>query len=166
MEIHPGAVTIVEIALIQRNYNSGLAGKRNLKLRRFIRKFNSFKFCWNLCEYHLGYLGAQFPRGTSSPYESWVELNLSRKKRRLKSCSKFRGNADWSRCLVVKASGWPSFDRQFGPYPRAIKAAPLLCGLDAVPNFDGRIHQWMEFWPPSLERHDMICFPVVLVVVF
>ena len=42
---------------------------------------------------------------------------------------------------VVKASGWPSFDRQFKPYPRAIKAAPLRCGLDTVPNFDGRIHQ-------------------------
>jgi hypothetical protein len=24
---------------------------------------------------------------------------------------------------------------------RAIKAAPLRCGLDAVPNFGGRIHQ-------------------------
>ncbi len=45
------------------------------------------------------------------------------------------------RGLVVKASDWPSFDHQFGPYPRAIKAAPLWCGLDAVPNFDGRIHQ-------------------------
>jgi hypothetical protein len=24
------------------------------------------------------------------------------------------------RGLVVKASGWPSFDRQFEPYPRAL----------------------------------------------
>ncbi len=47
------------------------------------------------------------------------------------------------RGLVVKTSGWPSFDRQFEPYPRSIKAAPLRCGLDAVPNFDGRIHQKM-----------------------
>ncbi len=45
------------------------------------------------------------------------------------------------RGLVVKASGWPSFDRQYEPYPRAIKAVPLRCGLDAVPNFDVRIHQ-------------------------
>jgi hypothetical protein len=33
---------------------------------------------------------------------------------------------------MVKASGWPSYDRQFEPYPRAIMAAPLWCGLDAV----------------------------------
>jgi hypothetical protein len=45
------------------------------------------------------------------------------------------------RGLVVKASDWPSFDRQFKPYPRAIMAAPLRCGLDADPNFDGIIHQ-------------------------
>jgi hypothetical protein len=45
------------------------------------------------------------------------------------------------RGLVVKASRWQSFDRHFEPYPRATKAAPLRCGLDAVPNIDGRIHQ-------------------------
>jgi hypothetical protein len=30
---------------------------------------------------------------------------------------------------VVKASGWQSLDRQFEPYPCAIKAVPSWCGL-------------------------------------
>ena len=32
------------------------------------------------------------------------------------------------------------------PYPRAITAAPSWCGLDAVPNIDGRIHQEKDFF--------------------
>ncbi len=42
---------------------------------------------------------------------------------------------------IGHGKGWQSFDRQFEPYPCAIKAAPLRCGLDAVPNIDGRRHQ-------------------------
>ncbi len=34
---------------------------------------------------------------------------------------------------MVMASGWQSFDRQFEPYLRAFMAAPLRCGLGAVP---------------------------------
>ncbi len=42
---------------------------------------------------------------------------------------------------MVKASGWQSFDRQFDPYPRAIKVAPLWCSLGCCSESDGRIHQ-------------------------
>ena len=42
---------------------------------------------------------------------------------------------------MVKASGWRSFDRQFEPYPRAIKAAPLWCSLGCRSKSDGIIHQ-------------------------
>jgi hypothetical protein len=45
------------------------------------------------------------------------------------------------RGLMVKASGWQSFDRQFDPYPRAIKVAPLWCSLGCRSESDGRIHQ-------------------------
>jgi hypothetical protein len=38
------------------------------------------------------------------------------------------------RGLMVKASGWQSFDRQFDPYPRAIRWRPCGAALDAVPN--------------------------------
>jgi hypothetical protein len=41
---------------------------------------------------------------------------------------------------IVKASGL-SFDRQFEPYPRAIKAAPVWCSLGCRSESDGRIHQ-------------------------
>jgi hypothetical protein len=34
-----------------------------------------------------------------------------------------------------------SFDRQFDPYPRAIKVAPLWCSLGCRSESDGRIHQ-------------------------
>jgi hypothetical protein len=47
---------------------------------------------------------------------------------------------------MVKASGWSSFDRQLEPYPRAIKAAPLQCGLDDIPNFDGIKHKKLGFY--------------------
>ncbi len=44
--------------------------------------------------------------------------------------------------------GWQSFDRQFEPYPRAIKAAPLRCGLDAVQSLEGRTRpkKWVFFF--------------------
>ncbi len=45
------------------------------------------------------------------------------------------------RGLMVKASGWQSFDRQFDPYLRAIKVAPLWCSLGCRSESDGRIHQ-------------------------
>ncbi len=45
------------------------------------------------------------------------------------------------RGLMVKASGWQSFDRQFDPYPCAIKVAPLWCSLGCRSESDGRIHQ-------------------------
>ncbi len=45
------------------------------------------------------------------------------------------------RGLMVKASGWQSFDRQFDPYPRVIKVAPLRCSLGCRSESDGRIHQ-------------------------
>jgi hypothetical protein len=36
--------------------------------------------------------------------------------------NKKNGKGAWGGCrgLMVKASGWPSFDRQFEPYPRAL----------------------------------------------
>ena len=44
------------------------------------------------------------------------------------------------RGLMVMASGWQSFDRQFEPYLRAFMAAPLRCGLGCRSRTDGRIH--------------------------
>jgi hypothetical protein len=40
--------------------------------------------------------------------------------------------------LMVKASGWQSFDRHFEPYPRAIKVAPLWCSVGSRSESDGR----------------------------
>jgi hypothetical protein len=45
------------------------------------------------------------------------------------------------RGLMVKASGWQLFDRQFQPCLRAIMAAPLWCGLGCRSRTDGRIHR-------------------------
>ena len=45
------------------------------------------------------------------------------------------------RGLMVMASGWQSFDRQFEPYLRAFMAAPLRCGLGCRSRTDGRIHR-------------------------
>ncbi len=44
------------------------------------------------------------------------------------------------RGLMVMASGWQSFDRQFKPYLRTFMAAPLRCGLGCRSRTDGRIH--------------------------
>ncbi len=42
------------------------------------------------------------------------------------------------RGLMVKASGWQSFDRQLEPYLRAFMAAPLWCGLGCRSRIDGK----------------------------
>jgi hypothetical protein len=48
--------------------------------------------------------------------------------------------------LMVKASGWQLFDRQFEPYPRAIKVALFWCSLGWRYPSDGRIHQLRIFF--------------------
>jgi hypothetical protein len=45
------------------------------------------------------------------------------------------------RGLMVKASGWQSFDRQFEPCLRAFMAAPLRCGLGWRSRTGGGIHR-------------------------
>jgi hypothetical protein len=56
------------------------------------------------------------------------------------------------RGLMVMASGWQSFDRQYEPYLRAFMAAPLRCGLGCRSRTDGRIHRSWIFCPLDLMR--------------
>jgi hypothetical protein len=56
------------------------------------------------------------------------------------------GSSRGCRGLMVMASGWQSFDRQFEPYLLAIMAAPLRCGLGCRSRTDGRIHRSWFFW--------------------
>ena len=51
----------------------------------------------------------------------------------------------WERCrgLVVKASGWQSFDLHFETNLRAFMAAPMWCSWDAIPVFIDPDWFWM-----------------------
>ncbi len=67
-----------------------------------------------------------------------------------------RGALEGCRGLVVKASGWQSFGRQFEPCLRAFMPAPVWCGLGCRCRTDGGKHTLGEDMQAEKQRRERI----------